>query len=837
MRDSGRLIVLCLLVAATALTQTTTPVITSLNPTSIVAGSAAFTLQVTGANFVNGTQVRVNNSFRTTQFVSSTRVNVSIPATDLTTPRTLSITTLNPGSAASAAVNFRVVSNIPAIASISPSSAAVGSGALTITVTGSGFASTAEVRIGNNAIATTFVSETQVTAVIPASEMTSPRTLSITVRNPPPINEISNAVTFQVSSNLTPTITLLSPNPVVAGGPAFTLSIVGTNFISDSFVRVNGVLAPTTFVDSAHLATPISASQIATATTISITISNPPNIVSQPATLTVTSGNVPTVESITPSSVPEGSGALTLAVTGTNFTSTSIVRLDDSNRTTTFVDSRHLNASIPVSDLAVQGSRAISVFNPPPNGGTSSSVSLTVFSPHAPIITSLSPPNFPTGSPSPKLTINGSRFATTEDDVVLVDDTPRETEFVNGTTLVATLLDSDVASPGTHTVTVRNRNGFISAPMTFTVSDQAGPVISTIDPSTAAVGDAPFTLTLTGTNFVEQSIVTIDGTPRTTTFVSPTQLRVQITSTDLASPRQIAVAVLNPDGVTSTPVPLTVAFIPPTIVSLSPSQAIGGDQGFELAISGTRFDENSIVRLNNVLRAATFDAATGRLLVPITANDLAVVGPIEVTVTGVGGTSVAATLSVLAPRINTVTPLAIAAGSDNVVLTVQGSSFLPTSQIVWLGRLLETTFDAATNTLTTTLRASDLSITGPIAVRVQNAPGVLSSPIIVTVSSPGDPRIDRLEPSVIAVGTTSAQLGVVGVNFLTGAVVEINGVVKPTEFVSANRLVATLGASDFAAVGTLTVRVRNPDGTLSAAAQLTVSAAPPGGGRRRAARR
>jgi trimeric autotransporter adhesin len=130
MRDSGRLIVLCLLIAATALTQTTTPVITSLNPTSIVAGSPTFTLQVNGANFVTGTQVRVNNSFRTTQFVSSTRVNVTIPASDLTTPRILSITAVNPGSAISAAVNFTVVSNIPAIASISPSSAAVGSGAL-----------------------------------------------------------------------------------------------------------------------------------------------------------------------------------------------------------------------------------------------------------------------------------------------------------------------------------------------------------------------------------------------------------------------------------------------------------------------------------------------------------------------------------------------------------------------------------------------------------------------------------------------------------------------------------------------------------------------------------
>src|SRR6516225_316271 len=45
-----------------------------------------------------------------------------------------------------------------------------------------------------------------------------------------------------------PAVTAISPNSSTQGGPPFTLSVVGSNFASDSTVHWNGAAEPTTFV-------------------------------------------------------------------------------------------------------------------------------------------------------------------------------------------------------------------------------------------------------------------------------------------------------------------------------------------------------------------------------------------------------------------------------------------------------------------------------------------------------------------------------------------------------------------------------------------------------------
>src|SRR5206468_12267326 len=82
--------------------------------------------------------------------------------------------------------------------------------------------------------------------------------------------------------------------------------------------------------------------------------------------------------SIPPSTAAVGSGAFTLTVTGTNFVASSVVRWNASNRTTTFVSSTQLQAQILASDIAATGTAAVTVFNPTPGGGTSSSVTFTI---------------------------------------------------------------------------------------------------------------------------------------------------------------------------------------------------------------------------------------------------------------------------------------------------------------------------------------------------------------------------------------------------------------------------------------------------------------------------
>jgi hypothetical protein len=72
------------------------PFASSLTPGSASPGSANVTLVVSGSNFVNGAIVRWNGADRATTFWSSTTVTASIPASDLVTASTASVTVFNP---------------------------------------------------------------------------------------------------------------------------------------------------------------------------------------------------------------------------------------------------------------------------------------------------------------------------------------------------------------------------------------------------------------------------------------------------------------------------------------------------------------------------------------------------------------------------------------------------------------------------------------------------------------------------------------------------------------------------------------------------------------------
>ena len=81
---------------------------TGLSPSYATAGGAAFTLTVSGTNFVSGAKVRWNGSDRTTTFVSATQLRATIPAADIATAGTVPVTVLNPDGGISNAMNFEV---------------------------------------------------------------------------------------------------------------------------------------------------------------------------------------------------------------------------------------------------------------------------------------------------------------------------------------------------------------------------------------------------------------------------------------------------------------------------------------------------------------------------------------------------------------------------------------------------------------------------------------------------------------------------------------------------------------------------------------------------------
>ncbi len=84
-----------------------------------------------------------------------------------------------------------------------------------------------------------------------------------TTQPPPPDN------------NPLPSVTTAIPATVLAGGPAFTLTVTGTNFLASSVVRWNGQARPTTFVSSTQETAQINATDIATAGTAQLTVFTP----------------------------------------------------------------------------------------------------------------------------------------------------------------------------------------------------------------------------------------------------------------------------------------------------------------------------------------------------------------------------------------------------------------------------------------------------------------------------------------------------------------------------------------------------------------------------------
>lgn len=88
------------------------------------------------------------------------------------------------------------------------------------------------------------------------------------------------------------------------------------------------------------------------------------------------------------------------------------------------------------------------------------------------------------------------------------------------------------------------------------------------------------------------------------------------------------------------------------------------------------------------------------------------------------------------------------------------------------------------------------------------------------------PTISQLDPSSATAGTGPFQLEIDGANFISGAVINFNGVAQSTQVVSATKVEATISASAILNSGTVPVTVTNPGGTGIYANMGPVTSAP-----------
>jgi len=123
---------------------------------------------------------------------------------------------------------------------LSPTSVAPGGPAFTLTVNGTGFVSGAKIKWNGTALTTTFVSGSQLTATVPATNIASAATATITVSNPPPGGGTSNVVFFDISSPVS-TLTF-STSYNFAGGP---YGMIAADFNGDGKLDLAAMSLPT----------------------------------------------------------------------------------------------------------------------------------------------------------------------------------------------------------------------------------------------------------------------------------------------------------------------------------------------------------------------------------------------------------------------------------------------------------------------------------------------------------------------------------------------------------------------------------------------------------------
>src|SRR5271157_839709 len=356
------------------------PTITSLSPGSTTLGAAARTLTINGTSFLSTSTVSYNGAAHIPTFVNSTQLKIILSTSDQTTPGTYAVVVTNPapGGGASRPVSFTVNNLVPAIASLSPTSATVGAAAQTMTINGTNFLSTSTVTYNAVVHTPTFVSATKLTINLSTNDQAKVGTYGVVVTNPAPGGGTSNSVSFTVN-NLVPTIASLFPTSATAGAAAQTLTINGTNFLSTSTVTYNGVAHTPTLVSSTKLTITLSTNDQAKAGTYGVVVTNPAPGGGTSNSVGFTVNNLaPTIASLSPTSATAGAAAQTLTINGTNFLSTSTVTYNGAAHTPTFVSSTQLKITLSTSDEATAGTRPVVVTNPAPGGGASNSVSFTV---------------------------------------------------------------------------------------------------------------------------------------------------------------------------------------------------------------------------------------------------------------------------------------------------------------------------------------------------------------------------------------------------------------------------------------------------------------------------
>jgi GH25 family lysozyme M1 (1,4-beta-N-acetylmuramidase) len=278
----------------------------------------------------------------------------------------------------------------PVLAAVTPNSAPAGGSDLAITIQGANFACAVSIAYWNGTpLHTSYVSPTQLAAVVPAALTATPGVASVTVVNQATGGGSSAPATFNVmgSTGATPppVLAALTPNTVAAAGGDLTITIQGANFAPGvSTASWNGTSLATTYVSPTQLTAVVPAALTATPGVASVTVINQATGggSSAPAPFTVAAALPPVMAAVTPNSAPAGGGAVTITIQGSNFLpGASTAYWNGIPIATTYVSPTQLTAVVSAALIATPGAASVSVINQTSAGGASLPATFNITAP------------------------------------------------------------------------------------------------------------------------------------------------------------------------------------------------------------------------------------------------------------------------------------------------------------------------------------------------------------------------------------------------------------------------------------------------------------------------
>jgi len=356
----------------------------------------------------------------------------------------------------------------PVLTGMSPTTAPAGATTgVTLTLTGSSFVATSYAMFSGNPLATTFVSATQLTAVVPPTSLLNAGRFPVKVRTPSPGGGESAALELELTLTAA-TVTAIAPTQASAGSGAIDLTVTGTAFASNALVAFDGATQPTTRFSATELRATLTASHLATGRTIQVAVVHGATSLSNAVPFSVVNAS-PTLSTIAPTLLAPGSPATVVAVSGTGFSGATVVTADGTDVATTFVSGTQVNGVVPAARLAVLGPITIGARNPAPGGGVAPTTATLMVANPVPTVTRLAPAGVVAGAGTTTLTLTGTGFVQSSE--VRVDGTPVTTRWQSTSSLQADVPATMLATGGNRSVTVFTPapGGGTSAASTFTV--------------------------------------------------------------------------------------------------------------------------------------------------------------------------------------------------------------------------------------------------------------------------------------------------------------------------------------------------------------------------------